>query len=97
MKEEFESSPHYELTYDSPEFDPKDPTYARQEDSLVDSSGHLREIGDRGQNARCICSISRSLSEARQVAELLLQSNAVPNEISNVLMIILSCKSYKQG
>ena len=36
----------YELTYESPNYNPTNPTNAEQEEAMVNSSGHLKGSGD---------------------------------------------------
>ena len=75
-RHEYETCAHYELTYDAPLWDPKDTSFAQQEESMVDSSGRLRETGDRGPYARRICGVSQSLSKANIVNEHLSTDDA---------------------
>ena len=42
---QFETCRRFELTSDLPEWDPHDPSFARQEDGIIDSSGHIKERG----------------------------------------------------
>jgi len=51
----------YELTYESPEYDPSDPTFAKQEEAMTDSSGVAHETdGDSVSRIRVLCQISRT-------------------------------------
>lgn len=82
---EYETCARYELTYESPEYDPKDSSLAKQEDSMTDSSGRLRNTGDRGPHARRVCSVSQSQSEARLIGENMSRDDAILHSISNTL------------
>lgn len=53
--EEYESLPRYELTYESPVFDPSDPSFAEQEAACVDYRGHIVATGDVNQTRRVWC------------------------------------------
>ena len=48
---ENENCKQFELTFESPDFDPLSTRYEEQEDALVDNSGRLRETGDRPAHA----------------------------------------------
>ena len=87
-QKEFDTCPRYTLTYEEPEYDPGDSTYAEQEKQFVDAEGCLRETGDRmntGGVIRQLCSVSQSQSTAQHFSELYSQDNAVLSGISNTL------------
>ena len=50
--EEFDNCPRYELTADSPTFDPYDKSFASQEASFLDYKGQVTATGDRKQARR---------------------------------------------
>jgi hypothetical protein len=43
---EFETCDRYELTYESPEYDPSAKTFHNQEAGMMDSGGNLKVSGD---------------------------------------------------
>ena len=45
--EEYETCPCYELTYETPEYEPNDPRYAQQEAAAAASTDPLLETGDQ--------------------------------------------------
>ena len=55
--QEYESCDRrYDLTYDTPDFDPSDPPFARAEEAMTDSLGWLRDTqGDRDKQLRTLC------------------------------------------
>ena len=44
--QEYESCPHYELTVDTPEYDPLDGSYAQQEEAMATWVAQLAQTGD---------------------------------------------------
>jgi hypothetical protein len=44
--QEYESCPHYELTADTPEYDPSDGSYAQQEQAMAAWVARLAQTGD---------------------------------------------------
>ena len=83
--EEYKNCKQFELTFESFDYDPLSTCYEEQEDALVDNSGRLRETGDRPAHARCLCSVSQSLTDAKDVSEASSQGNAILHDISNTL------------
>jgi hypothetical protein len=57
---ESETNSKYELTFESPEWDPHSTQFAEQEAAFTDSSGQLREPGDKtGMRNFFVASVSR--------------------------------------
>ena len=54
--EEYETCLQYELTFDSPDYDPHDPTYSRQEDAAIET---LLETGDRVRHLMSVSKVYR--------------------------------------
>jgi hypothetical protein len=54
---EFETCDRYELTYESPEYDPYATTFHEQEASMMNSWGNLKVSGDFHSNRRQVCSL----------------------------------------
>ena len=79
--QEYESCPHYDLTFETPDYDPHDPTYSRQEQVALDALV-LPETGDR---VRRIMSVSSSTAQARDIHDYYSRDNAILSEISHVL------------
>jgi hypothetical protein len=79
--QEYESCPHYDLTFESLDFDPHDITYSCQEQVALDALA-LPETGDR---VRCIMSVSNSAAQAKQIHDYYSRVNALLSEISLVL------------
>ena len=74
--EEYESCLQYELTFDSPDYDPHDPTYSRQENAAIET---LLETGDR------VRGLSKSLLLSRKAVDYDSRSTALLYDISLVL------------
>ena len=58
--QEFEACPHYDLTFDSPEYKPEDITYAEQESAMARALARLQETGDRTET-RCLSLVTHCL------------------------------------
>ena len=58
--QEYESCDRrYDLTYDTPDFDPSDPSFARSEEAMTDSLGGLRDTREnRDKQVRTLCQMS---------------------------------------
>jgi hypothetical protein len=54
---EFETCDRYELTYESPEYDPSTKTFHDQEAGMTDSWGNLKVSGDFHPKRRQVCSL----------------------------------------
>jgi hypothetical protein len=59
-QEEFDTCDRYELTYESPIYDPSGSSYAEQEAAMVDSRGQLRVTEDKHPLRRHICPVHMS-------------------------------------
>jgi hypothetical protein len=54
---EFESCDRYELTYESPEYDPSAKTFHYQEAGMMDSWGNIKVSGDFHPKRHQVCSL----------------------------------------
>jgi hypothetical protein len=79
--QEYESCRLYDLTFESPDYNPHDITYSRQEQVTLDALA-LPETGDR---VHCIMSVSSSAAQAKQTHNYYSCANALLSEISPVL------------
>lgn len=80
---EVETCPQYDLTFDSPEWDPHDKSYQRNEELALERLSK----GDTMPTPRTsrICELgSRTLSTAQLVVEAVSQDNAILRDFSNV-------------
>jgi len=74
----------YELTYESPEYDPSDPTFAKQEEAMTDLSGVAHETdGDSVSRIRVLCQISRTDARKMCFEEPLDSAETMLCEVSN--------------
>ena len=64
--QEYESCPHYELTADTPKYNPLDGSYAQQEEAMAAWIARLMQTGD-GMPVRQVQSVSTSLNHAMHV------------------------------
>jgi hypothetical protein len=62
---EFETCYRYELTYESPEYDPSATTFHYQEDVLMDSWGNIKVSGDFHPKRRQVCSLRQKEAEVK--------------------------------
>jgi hypothetical protein len=56
-QEEFDTCDRYELTYESPVYDPSGSSYAEQEAAMMDSRGQLKVAEDKNPLRRQICPV----------------------------------------
>jgi hypothetical protein len=56
-QEEFDTCDRYELTYESPVYDPSGSSYAEQESAMMDSRGQLKVAEDKHPLRRQICPV----------------------------------------
>jgi transposase len=86
--QEFEEGHRFELTYESPDWDPQDPALEEQEAAMTDRLGHVRPTGDR-RKSRIISSVNCenvARTQAQTVADRTSQCSAVLADISNTLV-----------
>jgi hypothetical protein len=83
--DEYNSCPHFTLTYDSPEFEPETERFANVEHDALSNVDWLRQTEDRTQQTHLLCSVSQSLLNAQQVLEHESQSNSILLDISVML------------
>ena len=82
--EEYNTCPQFELTYDSPEYEPSDDRYEKLESDALSNLDRLMKTGDRIQTRR-LSSVSKSLSIAQTIVEQESQSNMLLLDISPTL------------
>jgi hypothetical protein len=61
----FETCDRYELTYESPEYDPSDTTFHDQEAGMMDSWGNIKVSGDCHPKRRQVCSLRQKEAEVK--------------------------------
>jgi len=86
-EKEYESCDRrYELTYESPEYDPSDPTFAKQEEAMTDLSGVAHETdGDSASRVRILCKMSRTNARKMSFEKPLDSAETMLYEVSNAL------------
>jgi hypothetical protein len=62
---DFETCDRYELTYESPDYDPSAKTFHDQEDGMMDSWGNLKISGDFHPKRHQVCSLRHKEAEAK--------------------------------
>jgi hypothetical protein len=67
-QEEFETCPRYELTYQSPVYDPTVTLFSEQEASMTDSYGKLKPSGDSHPKRRQVCSLRQKEPEVEKLS-----------------------------
>jgi hypothetical protein len=96
---EFETGHRFELTYESPDWDPQTTAFDEQETAMTDRLGHVRPTGDR-RTHRIISSVnSENVDRARaqDVVERTSQCSAVLADISNTLLDDDFLRSLRQN
>jgi hypothetical protein len=56
-QEDFDTCARYELTFETPEYDPSNKTFCDQEAGMTDSWGRLKVSGDLHPKRRQVCSL----------------------------------------
>jgi hypothetical protein len=86
--QEFETGHRFELTYESPDWDPQVSTYEEQEEGMTDRLGHVCPTGDTRKH-RLIFSVACedvARTQAQTIADRTSQCLAVLSDISNTLL-----------
>jgi hypothetical protein len=82
---EFETCDRYELTYESPEYDPYDTTFHEQEASMMDSWVNLKVLGDFHPKIRQVCSLRQEEAEVKLLSSKYSDTSAKLQDLSSVL------------
>jgi hypothetical protein len=82
---EFETCDRYELTYESPEYDPSATTFHEQEDSMMDSWGNIKVSGDCHPKRRQVCSLRQKDAEVKLLSSKYSNTSAKLQDLSSVL------------
>jgi hypothetical protein len=82
---EFETCDRYELTYESPEYDPSATTFHDQEDSMMDSWVNIKVSGDCHPKRRQVCSLRQTEAEIKLLSSKYSDTSAKLQELSSVL------------
>jgi hypothetical protein len=80
-QQEYDECIHFDLTYDSPEYEPTDTCYERMERQSTQTIDRLQATGDRDQT-RHLHSVTRSLSMARVANDI--ESDSQLLDISHI-------------
>jgi hypothetical protein len=82
---EFETCDRYELTYESPEYDPSAKTFHDQEAGMMDSWGNLKVPGEFHPNMRQVCSLCQKEAEIKLISTKYSDTSAKMQDLSPVL------------
>jgi hypothetical protein len=82
---EFETCDRYELTYESPEYDPSATTFHDQEYSMMDSWGNIKVSGDCHPKRRHVCSLRQKEAESKLLSSKYSDTSAKLQDFSSVL------------
>jgi hypothetical protein len=82
---DFETCDRYELTYESPEYDPSATTFHEQEASMMDSWGNLKVSGDFHPKRRQVCSLRQKGAEVKLLSSKYSDTSAKLPDLSSVL------------
>jgi transcription initiation factor TFIIIB Brf1 subunit/transcription initiation factor TFIIB len=81
---EFETCDRYELTYETPEYDPYATTFHDQEAGVVDSWGNIRVSGDFHPKRRQVCSLRQKEEEIKHLSSKYSDTSAKLQDLSAV-------------
>jgi hypothetical protein len=84
-QDEFETCDRYELTYETPEYDPSAKTFHDQEAGMTDSWGNLKVIGDFHPKRRQACSLRKKEAEIKLLSARYSDTSAKLQDLSPVL------------
>jgi hypothetical protein len=82
---EFETCERYELTYETPEYDPSATTFHDQEAGMVDSWGNIKIIGYCHPKRRQVCSLHQKEEEIMKLSSKYSDTSAKLQDLSAVL------------
>jgi hypothetical protein len=82
---EFETCDRYELTYESPEYDPSATTFHEQEASMMDSWGNIKVSGDFHPKRHQVCSLRQEEAEVKLLSSKYSDTSAKLQDLSLVL------------
>jgi transcription initiation factor TFIIIB Brf1 subunit/transcription initiation factor TFIIB len=82
---EFETCDRYELTYESPDYDPSTTTFHDKESSMMDSWGNIKVSGDCRPKRRQVCSLRQKEAEIKLLNSKYSDTSAKLQDLSSVL------------
>jgi hypothetical protein len=82
---EFETCDRYELTYESPEYDPYDTKTHDQEAGMMDSWGNIKVSGDCHPKRRHVCSLRQKEAEIKLLSSKYSDTSAKLHDLYPVL------------
>jgi hypothetical protein len=82
---EFGTCERYELTYESPEYDPSATTFHDQESSMIDSWGNIKVSGDCHPKRRQVCSLHQKEAEIKLLRSKYSDNSAKLQDLSSLL------------
>jgi hypothetical protein len=84
-QDKFETCPRYELTYESPVYDPTVTLFSEQEASMTESYGKLKSSGDSQPKRRQVCSLRQKELEIKKWTVSYSDTSAKLQDLSIVL------------
>jgi hypothetical protein len=85
MQLEFETCDRYELTYESPEYDPSATAFHDQEAGMMDSWGNIKVSGDCHPKRRQVCSLCQKEAEIKLLSSNYSDTSTKLQDLSPVL------------
>jgi hypothetical protein len=82
---EFETCDRYELTYETPEYDPSATTFHYQESGMVDSWENIKVSGDFHPKRRQVCSLRQKEEEIKRLSSKYSDTSAKLQDLSAVI------------
>ena len=84
-QEDFDTCDRYELTYETPDYDPSSKTFQEHESSMMDSMGILKVPGDHHPRRRQVCSLKQDEMEIKLLTMKFSDTSAQLQDMSSVL------------
>jgi hypothetical protein len=82
---EFETCDRYELTYESPEYDPSAKIFHDKEAGMMDSWGNIKVSGDCHPRRRQVCSLRQKEEEVKHLSSKYSDTSAKLQDLYAVL------------
>jgi transcription initiation factor TFIIIB Brf1 subunit/transcription initiation factor TFIIB len=82
---EFETCDRYELTYESPEYDPSATTFHDQEAGMMESWGNIKVSGDCHPKRRQVCSLRQKEEKIKHLSSKYSDTSAKLQDLSAVI------------
>jgi hypothetical protein len=93
-QEEIDTCNRYELTYESPIYDPSRSLYAEQEAAMTDSRGQLKVVEDKHPLRRHICHVHMAETLSAKSGSSLSSWSCIPLPSFTLIASLYSCRRF---